>query len=89
VDVKRQWLDAREALERAQSQETAIDQARRALESIEVRYKAGQAGQLDLTDATLALNRARTTHVRALNDYWVGLAALQRAAGADLKEIMP
>lgn len=89
VDVKRQWLDAREALERAQSQETAIDQARRALESIEVRYKAGQSGQLDLTDATLALNRARTTYVRALNDYWVGLAALQRAAGADLKEIMP
>jgi len=89
VDVKRQWLDAREALERAQSQETAIGQARRALESVEVRYKAGQAGQLDLTDATLALNRARTTYVRALNDYWVGLAALQRASGTDLKEIMP
>jgi HAE1 family hydrophobic/amphiphilic exporter-1 len=89
VDVKRGWLDSREALERAQSQETAIDQARRALESIEVRYKAGQAGQLDLTDATLALNRARTTYVRALNDYWVGLAALQHAVGADLKEILP
>jgi HAE1 family hydrophobic/amphiphilic exporter-1 len=89
VDVKRQWLDAREAQERAQSQETAIDQARRALESIEVRYKAGQAGQLDLTDATLALNRARTTYVQALNDYWVGLAALQRAVGADVKEMMP
>ena len=89
VDVKRQWLDAREALERAQSQETAIDQARRALESIETRYKAGQAGQLDLTDATLALNRARTTYVQALNDYWVGLAALQRAVGADVKEMMP
>ena len=89
VDVKRQWLGVREALERAQSQETAIDQARRALESIETRYKAGQSGQLDLTDATLALNRARTTYVQALNDYWVGLAALSRAAGADLKEIMP
>jgi HAE1 family hydrophobic/amphiphilic exporter-1 len=89
VDVKRQWLGVREALERAQSQETAIDQARRALESVETRYKAGQAGQLDLTDATLALNRARTTYVQALNDYWVGLAALSRAAGADLKEIMP
>lgn len=89
VDVKRQWLGVHEALERAQSQETAIDQARRALESIEVRYKAGQSGQLDLTDATLALNRARTTYVQALNDYWVGLAALQRAVGADLKEMMP
>ena len=89
VDVKRQWLDVREALERAQSQETAIDQARRALASIETRYKAGQAGQLDLTDATLALNRARTTYVQALNDYWVGLAALQHAVGADLQEILP
>lgn len=89
VDVKRQWLNAREALERAQSEETAIGQGRRALESVEVRYKAGQAGQLDLTDATLALNRTRTAYVRALSDYWSGLAALERAVGTELKEIMP
>lgn len=89
VDVKRQWLGAREALERAQSEETAIGQGRRALESTEIRYKAGHAGQLDLIDAALALNRTRTAYVQALNDYWTGLAALERAAGAPVKEMTP
>jgi outer membrane protein TolC len=89
VDVKRQWLSAREALERAQSEETAIDQGRRALDSTEVRYKAGRASQLDLIDTTLALNRTRTAYVQALNDYWTSLAALERAVGASLKEMTP
>ena len=68
VDVKRQWLSAEEALERAQSEETAIGQGRRALDSTEVRYKAGHASQLDLIDTTLALDRARTAYVQALFD---------------------
>jgi outer membrane protein TolC len=89
VDVKRQWLSAQEALERAQSEETAIGQGRRALDSTEVRYKAGRASQLDLIDTTLALNRTRTTYVQALNDYWTSLAALERAVGAPLKEMTP
>ncbi len=89
VDVKRQWLSAQEALERAQSERTAIGQGRRALDSTEVRYKAGRASQLDLIDTTLALNRTRTTYVQALNDYWTSLAALERAAGVPLKEMTP
>jgi outer membrane protein TolC len=89
VDVKRQWLGAEEALERAQSERTAIGQGRRALDSTEVRYKAGRASQLDLIDTTLALNRTRTTYVQALNDYWTSLAALERAAGVPLKEMTP
>jgi HAE1 family hydrophobic/amphiphilic exporter-1 len=89
VDVKRQWLSAQEALERAQSEETAIGQGRRALDSTEIRYKAGRASQLDLIDTTLALNRTRTTYVQALSDYWTSLAALERAAGAPLKEMTP
>lgn len=89
VDVKRQWLGAEEALERAQSERTAIGQGRRALDSTEVRYKAGRASQLDLIDTTLALNRTRTNYVQALNDYWTSLAALERAAGVPLKEMTP
>lgn len=87
VDVKRQWLSAEEALERAQSEETAIGQGRRALDSTEVRYKAGRAGQLDLIDTTLALDRTRTNYAQALSDYWTSLAALERATGAPLKEM--
>ena len=89
VDVKRQWLSAQEALERSQSVGTAIGQGRRALDSTEIRYKAGRASQLDLIDTTLALDRTRTTYVQALSDYWTSLAALERATGTPLKEMTP
>lgn len=89
VEVKRQWLSVREARERALSQETAIGQARRALEATEVRYRAGRASQLELNDATLALNRARTSHAQALHDFNAALAALERAAGGGIEEMKP
>lgn len=89
VEVKRQWLAVKEAGERALSQDKAIGQARRALEATEVRYKAGHASQLELNDATLALNRAATQHAQALHDYQVALAALERAAGANIEEMKP
>ncbi|MFA5139798.1 MAG: TolC family protein [Elusimicrobiota bacterium] len=84
VDTKRQWLAMREAAERARSQESAIGTARRALQTTENRYKAGEASQLELTDASLALNRVRLLHVQALHDYWAGLAALEKAVGAPM-----
>ena len=87
VEVKRQWLAAKEAEERARSQETAIDQARRALEATETRYKSGDASQLELNDATLALRRARTLYAQASHDFLAAKAALERAAGARLEEI--
>ena len=89
VDVRRQWLDIREALERARSQEEAIDQARRALEATEIRYKAGRASQLELNDATFALNRVRTLYILAAHDYWVSRAALEKAAGGSLQGVQP
>lgn len=84
VDVRRQWLNVMEALERARSQETAIAQAVNALHATEIRYKSGQASLLDLNDATFALNQIRTRHAQAAHDYWVSLAALERAVGGTL-----
>ena len=89
VDVRRQWLAIAEALERARSQETAIDAARLALKAIETRYKAGQASLLDLNDATIALNQVRTRFILAAHDYWVSLAALERAIGGPLPGAKP
>jgi outer membrane protein len=86
VEVKRQWLNVKEALERAQSQESAISQARRALEATEVRYRAGQASLLEQNDATLALQQTRLLYANALHDYRVALAALERAAGMPVEE---
>jgi outer membrane protein TolC len=87
--VKRNWLAVIEASERAESQESAIGQARRALEATEIRYKAGHASQLELNDATLALNRVRMLYAQALHDYQVALAALERATGTKIEEMKP
>ena len=86
VEVKREWLNVKEAQERAQSQESAISQARRALEATEVRYRAGQASLLEQNDATLALQQTRLLYANALHDYRVALAALERAAGMPVEE---
>ncbi|MCX5796311.1 MAG: TolC family protein [Elusimicrobia bacterium] len=86
VEVKRGWLNVKEAWERAQSQESAISQARRALEATEVRYRAGQASLLEQNDVTLALQQTRLLYANALHDYRVALAALERAAGGPVEE---
>jgi outer membrane protein TolC len=86
VRLKQAWLSAQEAAERARSQEEAVGQARRALEATELRYRAGQSSQLELTDATLALQRARLFYAQALHDYRAQLAALERAAGSPVVE---
>ncbi|MBI5240244.1 MAG: TolC family protein [Elusimicrobia bacterium] len=86
VEVKREWLKIREAWERAQSQESAISQARRALEATEVRYRAGQASLLEQNDATLALQQTRLLYANALFDYRTALTALERAVGAPVEE---
>lgn len=86
VGVKQQWLAVIEARERARSQEAAVGQARRALESEEIRYKQGHASQLELNDATFALNRARTIYAQASHDFWVARAALEKAVGGPPEE---
>lgn len=86
LSVKRAWLSAAEAAERSRSGEEAVGQARRALEATEVRYRAGQSSQLELTDATLALQRASLLYAQALHDYRAELASLERAAGVAVEE---
>ncbi|MDO8804735.1 MAG: TolC family protein [Elusimicrobiota bacterium] len=68
IEVKKAWLGGRESAERLASQTTAVAQARKALEATEVRFKNGLSSQLDLNDATLALNRSQTLYTQAKHD---------------------
>ncbi|HBL15545.1 MAG: hypothetical protein A2X36_09765 [Elusimicrobia bacterium GWA2_69_24] len=86
VEVKRHWLSVQEAAARSRSQGSAVEQAKRALEVTEVRYKGGESNQLELTDATLALQRARLLQAFAMHDFRVELAALERAVGSPIEE---
>ncbi|MFH1018124.1 MAG: TolC family protein [Pseudomonadota bacterium] len=87
VAVKQQWLNVRESRERARAQEASVGQATRAVQATEIRYKQGDASQLELNDATFALNRARTAYAQASHDYWVARAGLERVTGTSLEEV--
>ena len=68
IEVKKAWLSLKEASERLGSQGTAVETARKALAATEVRFKNGLASQLELNDASLALNRSQTLYIQALHD---------------------
>lgn len=67
------------------SQEKAVEQSAEALKMAQARYESGQATNLDVLDAQLALTQAQTNRIQAVHDYLVSLAALERAAGRELE----
>ena len=68
IEVKKAWLNLKEASERLYSQTAAVETARKAVAATELRFKSGLASQLELNDASLALNKSQTLHIQALHD---------------------
>ncbi len=72
-------------LKRVQQQISAmqrnVDLAQRAYEIAEHRYKVGEGSELEVKDANLALNNARTNYAQAVHDYLVARAALDNLLG--------
>ena len=81
IEVKKAWLSMKESTERLASQTSAVEQARKALAATEVRFKNGLASQLELNDASLALNRAGTLYNQAQHDACSDDAQLKWAVG--------
>jgi len=68
IEVKKAWLDIKEASERLTSQTAAVETARKALAATELRFRNGLASQLELNDASLALNRSQILYTQAKHD---------------------
>jgi outer membrane protein TolC len=81
LDVEQAHITVTEAAERIAATGTAVDSAQENLRLAQGRYDAGVGTILDLTEAQLSLTQAEADQVRALTDYRVGLAALDRAVG--------
>ena len=58
-----------------------MEQARKALAATEVRFRNGLSSQLDLNDATLALNRSQTLYTQARHDVCSADAELKWTLG--------
>ena len=81
-EVKTALVDVEDAAERRRTAVANVAQAREALRIAEVRYTAGLAPNVEVTDAQAALTQARANQVNADYDYIAALAALNRSLGA-------
>ena len=81
LDVIQAYLNVMSAEERIQSTQQVVQQAEEAFKIARVRYRAGVGINLDVLDAQLQLDQARTNYITALYDYNIGLAGLEKAMG--------
>lgn len=82
LEVRTAHSTFREAGEVLKSQEKVMEQAAEALRLARARSEAGTGTQLDVLSAQTALTDARTTQSRALREFAVARARLERAMGA-------
>ncbi len=81
LEVEQAYIAVVEAAERFGATEKAIESAQENLRLAQGRYDAGVGTILELTEAQLSLTNAEADSVRAVTDYRVGLAVLDRVVG--------
>ncbi len=81
LEVKRAFLGLTDALERLPAQKENMETAQENLRIAQERYALGLLSQLELKDAELSLTQAQTLYAKALFEYNVARAALNRAVG--------
>ena len=84
IEVKRAWLNLNEAKERIIATRGTIGQARKNLQSTNLRYRNGLASRLDLDDAALLLYDAELQFVQAVHDAYVAFSNLNYAVGKNI-----
>ncbi|OPY74045.1 MAG: Outer membrane protein TolC precursor [Syntrophorhabdus sp. PtaU1.Bin058] len=81
LDVKQSYLNLLKAKETISNTEVQIRQATENLELANLRYSAGLADPLEVTDATVSYSKAKLANISALYDYKTAQADIERAMG--------
>ena len=81
LEVKRSWLELKDAEEQVAVTFKAIAQAEENFRISQERYKEQVGTATEVLDAQTLLTRAKADHANALGDYQIGYARLQRAMG--------
>lgn len=81
LEVRQDYLNVLSYKEQIRAAEASVAQAEEAHKIATVRYSSGVGINLDVLDAELALNTARTNYITALYNYNIGLATLEHAMG--------
>ena len=80
-DVEQSYLNVTETQERIGAAQTAVASAQENFRLAQGRFDAGVGTILELTDAQLFLTQAQNTEAKALADYRIAVAALEKAIG--------
>ena len=82
LDVKQAWLGLAKARQTIDTTNVQIRQATENLEIANLRYDAGLATPLEVTDATVTYSQAKLANINALFDYKVARANIEKAMGS-------
>lgn len=80
-EVVQAHLNLQETQERNAAAKKAVESAQENFRLAQGRFDAGVGTIIELTDAQLALTQAQSTEARALADYRIAIARLERALG--------
>lgn len=82
LDVKQAWLALIKAKQTIDTTNVQIRQASENLDITNLRYNAGLATPLEVTDATVSYSQAKIANINALFDYKVARANMEKAIGS-------
>ena len=81
LEVNQAFADLESAAARVEVMEKTLQKARENLDIAQGRYKAGVGPYIEVTDAQLSSVNSETDHIKALYDYHLAIAQLQKAMG--------
>ncbi len=81
IGLMQSKLKMEEALDRIQAQEKSIQQAQRALEIAQTRYKEGVGTQLEILDTQNSLTQTRINYEKAVYDFLIAKTEWEKVLG--------
>ncbi len=87
AEIEVRLLNFRESQKRIEVQSQTIGVAERSYSISLLRFKEGIGSRLELTDAELQLNKAKTNYLQAVYDYLVAGVHLEKALGRSRVEV--
>jgi len=81
LDARRSYILMEDALAKIREEKGTVELGREGRRLAQLRFQEGVGTQTETLDAELALTAAETALVRALNEYAVALAAIEKATG--------
>jgi outer membrane protein len=81
LEVKQAYLNLLKAKDAIANTEIQVKQATENLEIAKLRYSAGIADPLEVTDATVSYSQSRLANIGALYDYKIAQANIEKAMG--------